>query len=168
MHRILTFFVGLYWMTHFALLAVRPAAASAAGLRMAGLEGELASALIVGAALVAVLFLWLLVALLLEPYSAAGDVDDVARWAFAAASGMLTLALAAGASQPTALLSHTSLPLAALLASYVAVRIEGGWLSERVKEDGGQTTGATLMALDAAHNSLLSRFSGRPSGEERP
>lgn len=177
MHRILTFFLGLYWLVQFTLLALA-AGGGASGPLNGGQSGFLSHpptdghatsmALAFGAGMVAVLFLWLLATVLLADDSTENEVEEVARLAFAGATGVLTLCLVMGAGDPTVAFSTViPLQLGALLASYVAVCLERriGPQSGVDPED-DLAASARSMALAAAHNSLLSRFSRRPGPGE--
>lgn len=80
MQRILTFFLGLHWMTHFALLAIASAGGSASavppayqslGVSLAAGQPPLSdpvltTGLALGFGLVAALFLWLLATLMFD------------------------------------------------------------------------------------------------------
>lgn len=173
MHRILTFFLGLHWMVHFALLAVwatgssgKPLLPAYAWFGAAGADGpgwRLAMAL--GFGLAAVLFIWMLVTVTIDRRESE-ETDDVARLAFAVATGILTLVLIAGATQPaTDLMPAISLQLGALLISYVAVCAEQRSVSGRTAGENDAEAGAGVMALGAAHSAMLSRLSARPGAE---
>lgn len=84
----------------------------------------------------------------------------MARLAFAAAVGMLTLLLLAGSTgRLVGLMPAVSLQIAALVASYIAAGAENRAIAE--DESIGVEYAAKAMALGAAHNTMLSRFSGR-------
>lgn len=171
MHRILTFFLGLHWMAHFALLAIwatgsgnPPASNWLDAVGPDGANGGMAMVVTLGFALTAVLFLWMLVAVLLDRRMSE-EADDVARLAFAAGTGILTLVLLADLQPTTGLMPAVSLQLGALLVSYVAICAERRSFIDRASFKDDAEAGASSMALGAAHNAMLSRFSARPGAE---
>lgn len=131
-------------------------------------QSGFAGAMAFGSGLAAVLFMWMTLALVFDRRGLTGDADEVARLAFATATGLLTLALLAGMALPlSGLLSTVSLLLAALLVSYVAVHAERRAMPEPWQPPDAGEERASIMALGAAHNSLLSRLSGREGAEGR-
>lgn len=173
MHRILTFFLGLHWVAHFGILAVASAGLSSSGAPAlgttappAGFDAVLGTAMALGFGIAAVLFIWMLVTVLFDRRPFPGDTDDVARLAFAVATGMLTLLLFTGADEPViGLMPAVSLQIAALLVSYVAVNAERRFAGRATRVEGA--SGANSMALHAAHNTMLSRISGRSGAKGR-
>lgn len=178
MRRILTLTLAVHWMCVFAMLAivctVEPHDGFAAPLRLLGLEtGDLA---VDGGSEAAAFFAvaFLLVAVLF--FVAASDflVDGRGRRhpSFAAAFGTaalsLTLLLVAGALEPVPhLFIAVESVLAAVLVSYLAIRVEP--IPRRADEEAGDIASvARLMALGAAHSSLLDRHSRRPAGDASP
>jgi hypothetical protein len=91
------------------------------------------------------------------------DVDDVARLAFGVAIGLMTALLIVGVAYPVdGLFASASLQVLALLVSYIAIYAEqrrGVHASGEAADEAGAA--ARVMALGAAHNSLLPRISGR-------
>lgn len=183
MPRILSFCLALHWTVLFGLLAARMAGAfvdnsfeplhSGPGALLSqaaslALQGHFAAVMALGSGLAAILFLWMAVTLLFDRRGLTGDADDVARLAFATATGLLTLTLVAGtALPPSRLLSTVSLLLSALLVSFIAVRAEARAVAERMPGADAGEANPNIMALSAAHNSLLSRLSGREGAEGR-
>ena len=180
MRHILTSFLAFHWMAIFALLA----AASAFGAEgsmpaiffdLAGnpVTGETlfpamwTSAIFsIGFCVVAVLFLWVFITASFDAGTVSEDTEEVARFAFGAAVGSLTLLLLMRAVEPAApLFTEIAALVAALLASYLAVFAErwSGLISTLPSRDDIRDA-ARLMAAGAAYNSMLSRFSGRPGG----
>jgi hypothetical protein len=184
MPRIIALFVSAYWMAFFGLLTLA-AMAEATGevfliFQSLSLPGALpvsaeagpvlSSALAVGFLLVAVLFLWTLATALLQRSHGPGETDEVARTAFGVAAGMMTVLLGVGVGYPVpGLFASASLQLLALLVSYVAIYAE----QRRATHGGedalsGTEATARLMALGAAHDSMMPRLSGRgPDPEKR-
>lgn len=174
MRHILTSFLALHWAIVFALLALicidgNRGVAAALGVLGATVErnrfvdldnivvvAPLATALLV----VAVLFFWALVENLINDRTSAG-ADSVARIAFIAASGVLSMIVIGGAAQGiNGLLMVVAVQLAALLASYVAMMAEQR-STVAAPGEGEIRAVAHGMAQAAAHNSLLSLISGR-------
>jgi hypothetical protein len=168
MHRILTSIVGFHWAAQFGLIAAAAAGLISPDQRLAGygagfpaeLGETLAAGTALGFGLAAILFSWLLVSALFDRRMPAGETDDVARLAVAMAVGMLTLlVIAAAAGSLTISASVLLLQVAALLVSYLAIDAERRHALESVED--APLTGASSMALSAAHNALLIRISGR-------
>jgi hypothetical protein len=84
--------------------------------------------------------------------------------AFAASALALTVLLLAGAVHAVAdLVPVVESLLAAVLASFVAIAAEQGAALSAEADDGPERMSlARLMALSAAHDSLLARLAGRP------
>ncbi len=183
MRRILTSVLTLSWAAIFALLAVSVLPGGGPGslfvLDLLGLEAqataggssELVRYLLALFYLSAgVLFFWAFAVSLSDRGLDIEGGDDVNRVAFAAGSGALVLGLLGGAlTLVPGLFSVAMVSLAALVASYVATFLER--LSLLMSSEAGASdvrAAARLMALGAAHSSMLSRISGRDApGSER-
>jgi hypothetical protein len=183
MPRIIALFVSAYWMAFFGLLALA-AMAEATGevfliFQSLSLPGALpvsaeagpvlSSALSVGFLLVAVLFLWTLATALLHRVAGQGETDEVARTAFGAAAGMMTVLLVVGVGYPVqGLFASASLQMLALLVSYVAIYAEQRRATHGEEDtlSGAEAT-ARLMALGAARDSMFSRLSHHGSDPEK-
>ena len=183
MQRIIAFFVGAYWMAFFSLLALA-AMAEATGevyaifqaLSLPGSSGALdveagpflSTALAIGFSLAAALFLWMLGTALVHRNREVGDTDDVARVAFGVATGMMAVLLAVGVWYPVhGLFASSSMQLAALLVSYIAVYAKQRRGTHAPQEQPDDVTAtARFMALGAAHSSMLTRISGRPGSQD--
>ncbi len=185
MRRILGIFVPAYWMAFFGLLALVATAEATGevfvifqalslpgGLSDSRMEAGpvLSTALAFGFTLTSVLFLWMMLTALAHVRRIQRDTDEIARLAFGVAAAMMTILLAVGAGFVVrGLFASASLQLLALLVSYVAVQTEQRRHSETAQTGGGDTEiTARVMAIGAAHNSMLSRISQRPAnpGEE--
>ena len=173
MKRILAFFVLAFWSAFFGVLAfialTDDGGAAALVYRALDLGPWTArqtpidspfyvGALAFGVILAAVLFVWTLLSMLFEKADADGDADDLARLAFGVGTGMILVLMAAGAAIGVA-----------LMVSYLAMRAEARHAAAasparpQVYPDGlSQQPVVRLMALGAAHNSMLSKLSGRP------
>lgn len=180
MRHILTSFLAFHWMVIFALLSAVSAFGHDGGMPElffdivggSAAEHGLVSApwtsvvFSIGFCVVSVLFLWVFVTASFGAGHASGDVEEVARFAFGAAVGSLTLLLLLRVVEPAApLLTEVAALVAALLASYLAVFAErwSGLISTLPSRD--ELKDATkLMAAGAAYDSMLSRLSGRPGG----
>lgn len=169
MRHFLTTLLTFHWAVVFAVLAAAcvPGHAEAPGLfghSLAWLEpmhGGSSAALLhcLAFAFVAAMFAW---AMLSTLFGGDGSgPDEVARAAFGFATWVLTMVLVVGALRgspglPTAVAVH----LAALLASYLAVQAD----RQRARAPGAAAlpaSSAELRAAGAAHDSMLSRISGR-------
>jgi hypothetical protein len=180
MRHVLTSFLALHWAVVFALLAFicidgnRGVAAAlgvlgvaVGGTHFADLENAAVVApLAIALLVVAVLFCWAFVETLLNTTDAS---DGVVRMAFISASGVLSLILIGGAAQGiNGLFMVVAVQLAALLASYVAMLAERrSAFAAAVPGDGDIRATAHVMARAAAHNSSLSRISGRSDANPR-
>lgn len=176
MRHILTSFLTLHWMAIFAILAVACAmdADGGAGTVLASLfhrQGGVSGAeplwssasLAVAFCTVACLFLWVFITATFGGGTVSQDAEEIARIAVAAAIGSMTLLLLARAGTSAApLFSETAMFVAALVASYLAIFAER-WsaVSSEVSEETKLHEASKLMATSAAHNSMLSRLSGR-------
>ncbi|UVC13132.1 hypothetical protein [Mesorhizobium onobrychidis] len=183
MRHILSSFLALHWAVVFALLAFicidgNRGVAAALGvlgvvlqntgfvdLEKAVVVAPLAVALLV----VAVLFCWAFVETLFSDPTNPDAADSVVRVAFISASGVLSLIVVGGAAQGiNGLFMAIAVQLAALLASYVAMLAERrSALAATVPGTGEVRAAAHVMAKAAAHNSALSRISGRPDANLR-
>jgi hypothetical protein len=115
-----------------------------------------------------VLFLWTLLTALFDQEES-GGTDDVARLAFGSAIGMITiLFLVCAFASVQGFYGITALELAALAGSWLAISAE-----KRTEEGPALRQGepvqsaARLMALGAAHNSLLRRLQSQILHERR-
>lgn len=157
MGRILTTLLSVYWTCIFAQDAITrllPGSSTPFALQVSG--GSIGVAVGLGSALVATLFVWLLITAVLDVGVCPSGADEVSVLAFGGAVAMATIWLASG---PVSSAAETTL-LPGLLASYVAIHVERRtWL--RLPEEQASidiNAAARLMALGAAHNSLLSRL----------
>jgi hypothetical protein len=176
MRHILSSFLTLHWAVIFALLAFicidgNRGVAAALGLlgvavqntRFSDLENAIVVApLAVALLVVSVLFCWALIETLTS--DRANPDDSVTRIAFICASGVLSLIVVGGAAQGVnGLFMAVAVQLAALLASYVVMHAEQRSVSAAAAPGTGEIRAAAhVMAQAAAHNSSLSRISGRP------
>lgn len=173
MRHFLTSLLALHWAVAFALLTVacmigqRPDASLAMALLGVSAEpagalqgAPLAAFLSVAFAMVALLFAWMLVAALVAEDA---DGEPIARRAFAGAAGVLSLVLIVGAAEgASGALPAVAVTLAALMGSYLAVRAEHRAVAERQPAEGDDVrSAARMMAAEAAHNSMLTRLTGR-------
>lgn len=180
MQRIITLFVSAYWTAYFGLLAfvafarVTGASAVPEGIQATfglGVNTESAPALAValafGCALSAALFAWTLLDAVARPGTRRTDVDDVARLALGVSMGLTTLILILGAARPEGgPVDSTFIQFIALLASYVAIHLEQSALGRRRTTPADEPASmARMMALGAAHTSLLPRLPGRAEGD---
>ena len=182
MRHILSSFLALHWAVVFALLAFicidgNRGVAAALGVlgvavqntRFVGLENAVLVAppavalLAVALLVVAVLFCWAFVEALFSDPKNPDASDSVVRVAFISASGVLSLIVVGGAAQGiNGLFMVVAVQLAALLASYVAMLAERRSALAAAVPGTGEISGAAhVMAKAAAHNSALSRISGR-------
>lgn len=179
MRRFLILMLAIHWTIVFAMLAivcaVDPQAGFAAPLRFLGADasgieqngGARAAAFFaVGFSVVAVLFAWAFAEMLFGSNESRFKRHPNFHQAFGAAAVALTLLLMAGALHPVpGLFATLESLLAAGLASYLAVHAE--WRArqdEPLGASGRRRGAARLMALGAAHDSLLSGISGRETG----
>ena len=184
MRKILTPALHIAWAVIFGLLGIAAIPGSGTllsafldvgqvdlGLSAGGREvGEMAAYVVALCALSScVLFFWAsAVSLSDQDYETDGG-DHVSRIAYAAGVATLTLCLLAGAlALVDGAFGVAMIALAALASSYIATfleRVSMLMASEPGADD--VRAAARLMALGAAHNSMLSRISGRetPSGE---
>lgn len=185
MKRILAFFVLAFWSAFFGVLAfialTDNGGAAALVYRALDLGPWTArptpidspfyvGALAFGVILAAVLFVWTLLSMLFEKADADGDADDLARLAFGVGTGMILVLMAAGAAiGGQGPFVAASIHVVALMVSYLAMRAEARHAAAasparpQVYPDGlSQQPVVRLMALGAAHNSMLSKLSGRP------
>ncbi|TIM05201.1 hypothetical protein [Mesorhizobium sp.] len=184
MRHILSSFLALHWAVVFALLAFicidgNRGVAAALGVlgvavqntRFVDLENAIVVApLAVALLIVAVLFCWAFVETLFSIPTNPDATDSVVRVAFISASGVLSLIVVGGAAQGiNGLFMAVAVQLAALLASYVAMLAERRSAFAAVDPGTGEIRAAAhVMAKAAAHNSALSRISGRPDTKLRP
>jgi hypothetical protein len=184
MRRILSLFLALHWMIVFAALAMLCAFGRQGGFSAvldtiglstpAGFSGLMASQAVCtffasGFGLVAILFLWTLLTALFEEEEA-GGTDEVARLAFGGAIGMVTiLFLVCALAAVKGFYAIVALELAALAGSWLAISAEKRMM-ERVALPRGEQVrdAARVMALGAAHNSLLRRLQSQILHERRP
>lgn len=172
MPRTLTSFLTFHWAAAFALLSMvcvmggggAEQALSMLGLAEAGLidgGGATAALLSLAFAVCAVLFFWAFVTSLMDDPGAEGD--DVAGMAFASAALLATLLMICGAVTFVAgLFPAVAVYLAALLASYLAIQAERfAAVISATPSESDVRAAARIMALGAAHVSMLSRLSGR-------
>jgi hypothetical protein len=178
MRHFLTSFLAFHWASVFAALAIACVVGGDGGVMSAfrlldisipqdglALAGRLPEAgFAVAFAVVSVLFFWGFVTALFGRGATRDDCDDIFRLAFGAAAGVLSVTLLAGvllgAPRP---LSAIAAHFAALVASYAAIHIERWVAYKSIVAAMNDNTGtiSRLMALGAAHSSLLSRLSGR-------
>lgn len=164
MARPIAFAVSFFWMSAFAFLAVGAAGlvpAGPGGLDVPVLSGSVAPLLAIGFSLVATVFLWAFVAVVFDRGGIPGDIDWIARIAFASAILMTSVVLLVFAHlQPLEILASTVLMVTALAASLGAVDVEGRAARRSARTDNvGKVAG--LMAAGAAHNTMLSAISRR-------
>lgn len=175
MPRILTSFLTFHWAAAFALLSIACVmggdGGAAQAMNMLGLTanelfdpaGASASALLaLASAVCSVLFFWAFATSVFGDPEADGE-GDVLRMAFASAALLISLLMICGAANVAGGVYQTAaVHLAALLASYLAVQAEriAAFMSASPSE-GDIRAAARLMALGAAHSTMLSRLSGR-------
>lgn len=179
MRHLLTTIVTFHWTAVFGMLAMVAILDGDGGLvailSMLGVgyteavehAPSLSALLALGAAIVTVLFFWAFVtcAFALRPDD--GEAVEVLRLAFAGATLLLTLVVLAGATQDVSgLFPAATAFLAALLVSYLAVFAER-WSAALTTAPGQDDVraAARVMALGAAHSTLLARLSGRPGAQ---
>ncbi len=178
MTRILTFSLSLYWAIFFACHSVSMLAGFGQGGAIApgvfssgfpGLSDALSTrpffmlALSAAFALTAALFLWSALSALLLSGKSERQFHDIPRHAFASAGVTVTAAFIVAATHPAAALFQSiSLVVAGLAGSYAAIASEGLARTGESPE-AEENTGSRMMALDAAHTSLLERVAGLPA-----
>jgi hypothetical protein len=178
MRHYVTSFIAFHWAAAFSLLAMVCALGgehgvastlNMFGLTLTGAEtAALKQPLVTGTlsvlfGVVSVLFFWAFVATFFGETGSAGGGEDAVRIAFGSAAGVLSVMLIGGASQSIAgIFPMVAVQMAALLASYLAINAER-WSSpfSDLPDDEDLRAAARVMALGAAHSSMLSRFSGR-------
>lgn len=171
MTRILTLFLVLHWAVVFSLLAALAVfsggdnldSLSFFGINMSGQDLVVASVPLLkavvtfGFAICAVLFWWALVALFFQTQDTSAG-EEVMRMAFAAASGLMTIALLVGAIKASpGLFPAMAAHFAALLASYVAIRVERQVGAEEATREEVRHA-AHIKAVDASQTARLKRF----------
>lgn len=182
MTRILTFSLSLYWAVFFAchaaaiVVSLGEEMVLSSAFLQAGFPGLLEQAftspvLFVGLAgafaLSAALFLWSIIAAVALPAERASQLRDISGKAVAFGGLSITFVFAATAGSPSAALFQASiLCIAGLAGTYAA--IAAARLADNEHEgDYDGATSARVMALSAAHSSLLTRISGRGHREGR-
>ncbi len=184
MIRLLTFSLALYWAAFFALHALSLLAQSGQGVQaLAGFADSGFPGLLAGIAvwpdtiiiflvlftLTASLFLRVALSALMLPGDPSRHYRDTGGPAFASAIlGLVLVLIAASFNPATALFQSLGVAIAGLAASYAVFAAERiTKKSEEICLEGKNV--ARIMALDAAHNALLARFSGRdkPNGRGR-
>ncbi|WP_048646293.1 hypothetical protein [Nitratireductor soli] len=169
MSRTFTILLSIYWTASFAFTAWVTALADGAlnaGIGMTSPGGAVWSlagplAFILANTLVSVLFLWALVVAMLERGEAQGETEQVARLACSAALAVfLAKALCDAAIQGSgAPVPAESIPLLAILATYLAIRLETREMGTAGAVKLGQPQQmARLNALNAVHGTLLERL----------
>jgi len=176
MRQILSSALKLYWAVAFAAMSAvcvfdlengmlkvfRLLALTDVGMTDANGSGLLATGLFGSAfALVSLLFLWAFVVGLLDT-AGTREADEVARMAFGFGGGMLAAAsvLAAVLFIP-GVFSAIAIQLAAMLASYLAIRTEGRTTARAVSVD-RPISSVQAMATNAARN--YARVGARGNG----
>jgi hypothetical protein len=180
MRHVLSSVLALHWAVVFALLAyicMDGSRGIAAALGVLGLSVQASrfpelenlavlAPLSIALLTVAVLFCWAFVETLLNTATRADAGESVARIAFISASFLLSLILIGGVAQGIdGLFMIVAIQMTALLASYVAVLAERRSSFAALHLPEGDVRAASLMAMGAAHSSLLSRISGRPENK---
>lgn len=164
MPRPIAFAVSFFWMSAFAFLAVATAGlipAGPGGLNMPVMSGPVVAMFTIGFSLAATVFLWAFVAVIFDRGEDTGDIDWIARVAFASAILMTTIVLFVSVSlYPLETLAATILAVTALTASFGAVDAERRATRRLAKTDNLDSV-AGLMAAGAAHNTMLSAISLR-------
>lgn len=149
MRPILTLAIALYWLVHFALGAIDAGQSLGSGW---------AAAVATGHAVAATCFLWLA----MDCALGGSDVEDVA--ALAAGAGTLLTAITSGIASLAGVLpaeGGAAIAIAALAASYAAIRLECGRHGEQAADEEYSPRVARHMAVGAAHGSMLSRIARR-------
>lgn len=175
MRHILTSFLALHWAVVFALLAficiggdhgvataLSVLGVGVQGAQSANLENAIVAAPLATAFLVvAVLFCWAFVEVFVGDAESHDAADGIIRIAFTAAAAVLSLILVGGAAQGiSGLFVIVAAHLAAFMTSYLAIVAER-WSAAGVPDATDVRASARAMARGAAHNSMLSRISGR-------
>lgn len=182
MRHLLTTILTFHWTAVFGLLAIGAMLDGDAGvasvLSMMGVgyaetaehAPVLSMLLSFGLAVVTVLFFWGLLTGAFARQPDDGETMEVLRLAFAGAALLLTAVVLLGALQDVSgLFPVTAAHLAALLVSYLAICAER-WAAALSTAPGQEDirAAARVMALGAAHSTMLARLSGRagtPTGE---
>jgi len=154
MRTILTPTIALYWVVVFAAYAVAAGAPQDAS--------ALSAVLATGHAVAGACFLWLATASLLTRRHADAGVEEVATRAVVA--GVIVLGMSVGLRVPSGVgvsVIDTSAALAALAASYVAIRMEHRLAREEGRAKNYSPLVARRLAAGAAHGSMLARIAGR-------
>jgi hypothetical protein len=174
MRLVLTYLLPLHWTAVFGLSAA--ASAGETGLTPSmltfglwlGDSGAASLILPVGLGLVATLFFWSFISAVLEGRHFPGAFDEIVGIAFGMAVLCATVITVAGSfdQSPDAPVL-AAVQVVALAASYAAIQAERRAFALASAEDEESRAAARLMATGAAHSSMLSRISGRPtiSGE---
>lgn len=184
MRRILTSVLTLSWASVFGLLTIGVLPSGGRGsisvFDLLGLDAASIAATAASHELIryllalfflsaAVLFFWAFAVSLADRAIDVEGGDDVNRAAFATGAGALMLGLVGGTFMLVpGLFTIAMVSLAALVVSYVATFLERLSLLMSSEPGAGDIRAAArLMALGAAHSSMLSRISGRetPHGE---
>ena len=170
--RKLTSFVALYWTIVFALLALLCISGShgvAAALSVLGASIDapqiasldsilIAAPLATAFMLVAVLFAWALIEMLVGAPRDANDAHALLRMAFAGSGIVLQIVLIAGTAQGVhCLFLATAVQLAALLVSYL-VMVGEGWPNVVPALPDTPRETARSMARDAGYTTRLARM----------
>ena len=178
MRHVLSSVLAFHWTAAFGLLAMIAVLDGEAGFSsaMAMLGAHVASGdtpmlsllTAFGLMVAAVVFFWAFVTVTFSPRGSRDEGPAVMQLAIAVASTMLTFLLLAGALFPAnGLFSSLAVAVAALLVSYLATFVER--LSAAVPDVPNQDDvrdAARMMAMGAAHSTMLSRISGRSGAEE--
>ena len=174
MRRIIGIFVPAYWMAFFGLLALA-AMAEATGEVFAIFQALsfpggfldsripagplLSTVLAFGFSLASVQFLWMIVTAVAQMRGTRPESDEIARTAVLLAVGAIFIV--------RGLFASASLQLLALLVSYMAVQAEQRRTSDSNRHPGEPSEiTARVMAVGAAHHSMLTRISGRTSNRD--
>lgn len=174
MARLLTAFLSLHWTMVFAVAAshyfvAQPETAVGGLAALPGLAGSGPLVFCIGNALIAVLFLWLLVSAMLERGPENKETGEVARIVFGGGVLMTTAGLLADTVLPSAqAVMSGAVQLAALMASYLVIHFDR--LSAPRATSAGETDSggvARAMALGAVHDSIVARLATPASRDER-
>lgn len=173
MRYLITQLFSLHWLATFGLLAATAADATTGPLALADLATRLAGghstaefllplAFSVAFGLAAAMFLWTLLTVWLGANAQPAEVSTVATLAhgvaLAATSAAMIGLIAAGGGEA---LTPASVLLASIGVSFAAMRIEhSDAQEEQDAPDLGQAA-MRIMALGAAHSSMLGKISGR-------
>ncbi len=175
MPRVLTSFLTFHWAAAFALLAMACVMGGEGGaahaLAILGLAGSglldpalfpVSAFLPLASAVCAVLFFWAFVtSMFSDPEEEGGG--DVVRMAFASAALLISLLMICGSVNVLAgVYPAVAVHMAALLASYLTIQAERlSVIMSASPSENDIRAAARIMALGAAHSSMLSRLSGR-------